>query len=157
MSYTESRRCLLFACRALKRGHYRRAAGRYAQVVTGLQPQTVTTRLLALEDVPLVRHYAAACRGWAAALAGLAHPDDAETVLLAALGKLRRFISNLGVPAGSRALLLAEYKRCFYALAEVYTTHELPERLAAYVRQHGTELETWRRDLNLLAAAHHLN
>ncbi|SMB95916.1 hypothetical protein SAMN00120144_0500 [Hymenobacter roseosalivarius DSM 11622] len=157
MSYTESRRCLLFAGRALTRGHYRRAAGRYAEVVVGLQPQADVARPLTLEAVPLVRHYVVACRGMAAALSQLEHITPAEEVLLATLSRLRRLISNLSIPASGRVLLLTEYKACFYALVEFYAAHELPERLAAYVQQHAAELQSWRRDLDLRAAAQHPN
>lgn len=52
-----------------------------------------------------------------------------------------------------RVRLLTEYKACFYALVEFYAAHELPERLVAYVQQHAAELQSRRRDLNLLAAA----
>ncbi len=49
-----------------------------------------------------------------------------------------------------------EYKACFYALVE-YAAHELPERLVAYAQQYAAELQSWRRDLDLRAAAQHPN
>ena len=157
MSYSESQGYLQQGNESLAQGHFRRAAERFAEVVMGLQPQANTARPLTPEALPLVRDYVAACRGWATALTGLEHTSSAEEVLLSTLGKLRRFISNLSIPASSRALLLTDYKTCFYSLADFYAHQERPEQLTTYVQQHAAELSSWRRNLDLRAQAQHLN
>ena len=155
MSYSESQVYLQHADQSLADGQYHRAAGRYAELVVGLQPNANATRPLTLDVVPLVRQYVAACRGWATALGNLNHASPAETVLLAVLGKLGRFIGNLSTPTSTRAQLLTDYKTCFYALADFYLGREQPERLASYVQQHAGELQSWQRNLNMQTQAQH--
>ncbi|OGX83524.1 hypothetical protein BEN47_17470 [Hymenobacter lapidarius] len=157
MSYSESQVYLQHADQSLADGHYQRAAGRYAELVVGLQPKANATRPLTPDAVPLVRQYVAACQGWAAALRNLKQGSPAETVLLAVLGKLRRFIGNLSTPTRYRAQLLTDYKTCFYALADFYLGQEQPERLAAYVQQHADELHSWQRNLGMQTQAQHPN
>lgn len=101
MSYSESLVYLQQADQSLAAGSYQRAARWYARLVVGLQPDVNATRPLASEALPLVRQYAAGCRGWAVALGHLNEASPAETVLLAVLGKLGRFIGNLSTPTNS--------------------------------------------------------
>ena len=157
MSYSESQVYLQHADQSLADGHYHRAARWYAKLVVGLQPKANATRPLPPDSVPLVRQYVAACRGWAAALGNLNQASPAETVLLAVLGKLGRFIGNLSTPTNTRAQLLTDYKTCFYALADFYLGQQQPERLEAYVQQHAGELHSWQRNLQLQTQAQHPN
>ncbi len=153
MSYTESQVFLAEAAEAFSRGNYGHAGTHYAAVVTGLAPQAVAARPLTPDTRPLVQHFAAASRGQSTVLAQQNRPEQAAQVLLAALTRLRGCISNLGTPAMERAPLVTEYKRCFYALADLYFAEGQFDKMAAYTRCHAPELARWANDLHLVRAA----